>query len=185
MYWMWWKRRIIILLTTKEGRKAGETFHGIDLVLCFSFPDNKNPCHLSEAPGPCRGLLSRYYYDSKSQQCKHFFYGGCFGNANNFRSMAECHAKCQSPGRSFFLDTTSTVLKAWKMKSFLQIIGWAKTFFFAGIDEWLTTWHMIVWSKKAKIKRVTVQWPLIIFRQAWNQVVETFWNWLRKQQVAF
>lgn len=119
------------------GRKEGESFHGIDfsLVLCFSFPDNKNPCHLSEAPGPCRGLLSRYYYDSKSQQCTHFFYGGCFGNANNFRSTAECQAKCQSPGRSICLDTTSTVLKAWKMMSFLNKMGWAKTFFFAVIDE--------------------------------------------------
>ncbi|XP_029314632.1 tissue factor pathway inhibitor a [Cottoperca gobio] len=59
--------------------------------------DDKNPCHLSEAPGPCRGLLTRYFFDSTSQQCKHFFYGGCFGNANNFRGMAECQAKCQSP----------------------------------------------------------------------------------------
>ena len=65
----------------------------------LSFPDDKNPCHLDEAPGPCRGLLTRYFFDSGSQQCKHFFYGGCFGNANNFRSMAECQAKCLNPGR--------------------------------------------------------------------------------------
>ncbi|KAI3356527.1 hypothetical protein L3Q82_017733, partial [Scortum barcoo] len=58
---------------------------------------DKNPCHLAEAPGPCRGLLVRYFFDSRSQQCKQFFYGGCFGNANNFRSMQECQAKCQSP----------------------------------------------------------------------------------------
>lgn len=142
LYWMGCKKRIIILLTTpqsdrKERRKAVESFHGFDfsLVLCFSFPENKNPCHLSEAPGPCRGLLSRYYYDSKSQQCKHFFYGGCFGNANNFRSMVECQAKCQSPGTSICLDTTSPVLKAWKMMSFLNKMGWAITFFFAVIDE--------------------------------------------------
>uniref|UniRef100_H3BWP7 Tissue factor pathway inhibitor n=1 Tax=Tetraodon nigroviridis TaxID=99883 RepID=H3BWP7_TETNG len=74
--------------------------------------NNKTPCHLSEAPGPCRGLLSRYFYDSRSQQCKHFFYGGCFGNANNFRSMAECQAKCQSPGRSGCLDVALMTLKA-------------------------------------------------------------------------
>ncbi|XP_028249748.1 tissue factor pathway inhibitor a isoform X2 [Parambassis ranga] len=59
--------------------------------------DDKNPCHLAEAPGPCRGLLSRYFFDSESGQCKHFFYGGCFGNANNFRSMADCQARCQNP----------------------------------------------------------------------------------------
>ncbi|KAF0026144.1 hypothetical protein F2P81_020881 [Scophthalmus maximus] len=61
--------------------------------------NDKNPCHLQEAPGPCRGLVTRYFFDSKSQQCKQFFYGGCFGNANNFRSMAECQAKCQSPAK--------------------------------------------------------------------------------------
>ncbi|XP_034417559.1 tissue factor pathway inhibitor a isoform X2 [Cyclopterus lumpus] len=59
--------------------------------------DDKNPCHLAEAPGPCRGLLTRYFFDSNTQRCMHFFYGGCFGNANNFRSMSECQAKCQSP----------------------------------------------------------------------------------------
>ncbi|XP_029937269.1 tissue factor pathway inhibitor a isoform X2 [Myripristis murdjan] len=58
---------------------------------------DKNPCHLAEAPGPCRGLVTRYFFDSESQECKHFFYGGCFGNANNFRSMAECQAKCMNP----------------------------------------------------------------------------------------
>ncbi|XP_008327258.1 tissue factor pathway inhibitor a isoform X2 [Cynoglossus semilaevis] len=59
--------------------------------------DGKDPCHLPEAPGPCRGLLKRYLFDSKDQQCRTFFYGGCFGNANNFKTMAECQAKCQNP----------------------------------------------------------------------------------------
>uniref|UniRef100_A0A671WA73 Tissue factor pathway inhibitor n=1 Tax=Sparus aurata TaxID=8175 RepID=A0A671WA73_SPAAU len=61
--------------------------------------EDKNPCHLDEAPGPCRGLVTRYLFDSRSQQCRHFFYGGCFGNANNFRSMAECQAKCLNPAK--------------------------------------------------------------------------------------
>ncbi|XP_035764919.1 amyloid-like protein 2 [Neolamprologus brichardi] len=57
----------------------------------------KNPCHLPQAPGPCRGLVSRFFFDSSSQECKQFYYGGCFGNANNFRTMAECQAKCLNP----------------------------------------------------------------------------------------
>ncbi|XP_041663351.1 tissue factor pathway inhibitor a [Cheilinus undulatus] len=65
-------------------------------AMCYVSED-KNPCHLPEAPGPCRGLVTRYFFDTKSQQCKHFFYGGCFGNANNFRSMAQCQEKCQNP----------------------------------------------------------------------------------------
>ncbi|KAF7216223.1 tissue factor pathway inhibitor a [Nothobranchius furzeri] len=59
--------------------------------------DDKNPCHLPEAPGPCRGLVNRYFFDRETQQCKRFFYGGCFGNANNFRRLPECQARCQNP----------------------------------------------------------------------------------------
>lgn len=69
-------------------------------LLLLGFLDDKDPCHLEEAAGPCRGLVSRYFFDSRSQQCRHFYYGGCFGNANNFRSMAECQAKCPNPGGS-------------------------------------------------------------------------------------
>ncbi|XP_019897043.1 tissue factor pathway inhibitor a isoform X5 [Esox lucius] len=64
--------------------------------MCLVSAD-KSPCHLEEAPGPCRGLVSRYFFDSRSKECKHFYYGGCFGNANNFRSMKECQARCQNP----------------------------------------------------------------------------------------
>uniref|UniRef100_A0A3B5M841 Tissue factor pathway inhibitor n=1 Tax=Xiphophorus couchianus TaxID=32473 RepID=A0A3B5M841_9TELE len=61
--------------------------------------DDKNPCHLPEAPGPCRGFLKRFFFDSQTQQCRHFYYGGCFGNANNFRSMADCQQRCLNTGQ--------------------------------------------------------------------------------------
>ncbi|XP_051565112.1 tissue factor pathway inhibitor a isoform X2 [Myxocyprinus asiaticus] len=56
--------------------------------------ENKNPCHLEDEPGPCRGMVPRYFFDGKSQECKQFFYGGCFGNANNFKTIKECQARC-------------------------------------------------------------------------------------------
>ncbi|XP_072290428.1 carboxypeptidase inhibitor SmCI-like isoform X2 [Eucyclogobius newberryi] len=58
--------------------------------------EDKDPCQLPEAPGPCRGLVSRFLFDHEVQSCRHFFYGGCFGNANNFRTMNECKTRCQS-----------------------------------------------------------------------------------------
>ncbi len=91
-----------ILANTQPGMKSLLSFLFLLLFYyCsfFAFPDDKNPCHLAEAPGPCRGLVMRYFFDSNTQQCKHFFYGGCFGNANNFRSLAQCQAKCLNPGR--------------------------------------------------------------------------------------
>ncbi|XP_029981701.1 tissue factor pathway inhibitor-like isoform X2 [Sphaeramia orbicularis] len=57
---------------------------------------DKNPCGLPEAAGPCRGLVKRYFFDTRTEQCRPFFYGGCFGNANNFRSMSACQARCHS-----------------------------------------------------------------------------------------
>ncbi|XP_022596980.1 tissue factor pathway inhibitor-like isoform X2 [Seriola dumerili] len=95
--------------------------------------EDKSPCHLPEAPGPCRGLVKRYFFDSKSQQCNHFFYGGCFGNANNFRSMAECQAKCQNPVKPTkapevhtqparkFMDVQPTMLTGEMLVSELQV----------------------------------------------------------------
>ncbi|KAG1939047.1 tissue factor pathway inhibitor [Pimephales promelas] len=59
--------------------------------------EDKSPCHLEDEPGPCRGLVPRFFFDFKSQECKRFFYGGCYGNANNFKTIKECHERCQ-PG---------------------------------------------------------------------------------------
>ncbi|XP_051762850.1 tissue factor pathway inhibitor a isoform X1 [Ctenopharyngodon idella] len=56
--------------------------------------EDKSPCRLEDEPGPCRGLVPRYFFDFKSQECKRFFYGGCFGNANNFRTVRDCHERC-------------------------------------------------------------------------------------------
>jgi hypothetical protein len=35
------------------------------------------------------------YFDVKKNKCKKFNYGGCEGNANNFKKKAECREKCK------------------------------------------------------------------------------------------
>ncbi|XP_061082862.1 tissue factor pathway inhibitor a isoform X2 [Conger conger] len=62
-------------------------------MMCIVKPD-KTPCHLDEEPGPCRGLVPRYFFSRSHGECQRFFYGGCFGNANNFRTREECEARC-------------------------------------------------------------------------------------------
>ena len=46
------------------------------------------------APGRCLAAKPRVYFDSSDGQCKDFIYGGCEGNANNFRNKEECEELC-------------------------------------------------------------------------------------------
>ncbi|XP_040908528.1 tissue factor pathway inhibitor 2 [Toxotes jaculatrix] len=51
-------------------------------------------CLLQMDEGPCRGEIERYYYNTITQKCEIFYYGGCEGNANNFKSYQECQKTC-------------------------------------------------------------------------------------------
>ncbi|KAM4873801.1 tissue factor pathway inhibitor 2 [Thomomys bottae] len=59
-------------------------------------PTGKNPqiCLLPPDQGLCRALLPRYHYDRHTQTCQAFFYGGCYGNANNFHTLEDCEDAC-------------------------------------------------------------------------------------------
>uniref|UniRef100_A0A8C4TKD9 Tissue factor pathway inhibitor n=2 Tax=Erpetoichthys calabaricus TaxID=27687 RepID=A0A8C4TKD9_ERPCA len=58
--------------------------------------NKKDACKLDEDPGPCRGLITRYFYDVRRQQCEKFLYGGCLGNGNNFRTLQDCWESCSN-----------------------------------------------------------------------------------------
>jgi hypothetical protein len=51
-------------------------------------------CSLPAVVGHCRAAHSRWYFSAASGQCETFTYGGCGGNANNFRSEDDCKAAC-------------------------------------------------------------------------------------------
>jgi len=51
-------------------------------------------CELPKEPGPCKGAFPRWFFNSKSDLCKKFTYGGCNGNANNFMMKNECVNMC-------------------------------------------------------------------------------------------
>ncbi|KRZ12822.1 Papilin [Trichinella zimbabwensis] len=54
----------------------------------------RNPCMHPKDPGPCNEHHQRWFFDSASQSCQQFIYGGCGGNGNNFKSHSMCTAKC-------------------------------------------------------------------------------------------
>ncbi|KAK3753499.1 hypothetical protein QZH41_018000, partial [Actinostola sp. cb2023] len=51
-------------------------------------------CKLRKVVGPCRAAFRRFYYDNTRKACRHFTYGGCQGNGNNFDKKEDCDNLC-------------------------------------------------------------------------------------------
>ncbi|XP_046877562.1 low-density lipoprotein receptor-related protein 11 [Hypomesus transpacificus] len=51
-------------------------------------------CSLAPVVGPCKGTFPRWFYDAVAGVCKHFIYGGCKGNHNNFLQETDCINEC-------------------------------------------------------------------------------------------
>ncbi|XP_072109534.1 tissue factor pathway inhibitor 2 [Mobula birostris] len=51
-------------------------------------------CQLPPEIGICRAFLTRYFYNITTGMCEQFVYGGCYGNANNFRDITSCQMEC-------------------------------------------------------------------------------------------
>ncbi|XP_034643473.1 BPTI/Kunitz domain-containing protein-like [Trachemys scripta elegans] len=62
--------------------------------LCSAPPDF---CQLGPDIGPCKAWVPRLFYNSSSQHCELFIYGGCQGNPNNFAEEEECLQACGPP----------------------------------------------------------------------------------------
>ena len=64
---------------------------GPDFVRCL---DPDNVCSLEPETGPCRGGFRKFFYNSTTDQCELFIYGGCGGNDNRFDTRSECISAC-------------------------------------------------------------------------------------------
>lgn len=60
-------------------------------------------CSEQAETGPCRAMISRWYFDVTEGKCAPFFYGGCGGNRNNFDTEEYCMAVCGSVSKWIFL----------------------------------------------------------------------------------
>ncbi|BFZ03061.1 hypothetical protein BsWGS_06100 [Bradybaena similaris] len=68
------------------------TFEECEQACIQKTPDNI--CALKSEKGNCKSMLFRYYYNSDTQMCGEFIYGGCGGNENNFETLDECESRC-------------------------------------------------------------------------------------------
>jgi len=53
-----------------------------------------DPCTQPKETGRCRARFDRFYYNSETNECSAFTYGGCEGNGNNFQTKQLCESKC-------------------------------------------------------------------------------------------
>ncbi|XP_017062546.1 papilin isoform X2 [Drosophila ficusphila] len=54
----------------------------------------KDICEIPAEVGECANYVSNWYYDTKDQTCRQFYYGGCGGNENRFPTEESCLARC-------------------------------------------------------------------------------------------
>ncbi|XP_076444542.1 papilin-like isoform X1 [Babylonia areolata] len=53
-----------------------------------------DPCQQPKNPGLCKARIPKYYYDSTAKKCLLFYYGGCHGNDNRFKTKNACKQAC-------------------------------------------------------------------------------------------
>ncbi|KAG9336785.1 hypothetical protein JZ751_003133 [Albula glossodonta] len=64
---------------------------------CYFIPNSavQPACSQAHTAGPCSDWTARFYYDPAKGDCVHFWYGGCYGNSNNFATKEECLQECR------------------------------------------------------------------------------------------
>lgn len=51
-------------------------------------------CTLPPVTGLCEAFIPSFFYNSTSEKCEEFVYGGCGGNGNRFATVKECNKTC-------------------------------------------------------------------------------------------
>ena len=73
-----------------------------------------DPCFLPMEIGPCQSFDSRWYFNADKGHCIEFFFGGCDGNTNNFKTKYECEKMCIG-------DTSGNVILFFALSLFFLI----------------------------------------------------------------
>ncbi|XP_054726012.1 papilin isoform X2 [Anastrepha obliqua] len=55
----------------------------------------KDVCEIPAEVGACTDYTAMWYYDTKDERCRQFYYGGCGGNENKFPTEEACLQRCE------------------------------------------------------------------------------------------
>ncbi|KAM6936028.1 LOW QUALITY PROTEIN: collagen alpha-6(VI) chain [Lycodopsis pacificus] len=60
---------------------------------------SKDSCLLREDRGSCQDYIMMWFFDSQQKECSRFWFGGCGGNENRFKTQEECENLCVTKSR--------------------------------------------------------------------------------------
>ncbi|CAL8248632.1 unnamed protein product [Lota lota] len=66
---------------------------------CFQTCVTHNACFLGQEVGPCQNYTMSWSFDSEQSECTRFWYGGCGGNSNRFKTQEDCEILCLTRSR--------------------------------------------------------------------------------------
>ncbi|XP_031735327.1 kunitz-type serine protease inhibitor bitisilin-3 [Anarrhichthys ocellatus] len=55
---------------------------------------SKDSCLLSQDQGSCQNYTMMWFFDSQQKECSRFWFGGCGGNENRFKTQEDCENLC-------------------------------------------------------------------------------------------
>ncbi|XP_026579467.1 kunitz/BPTI-like toxin [Pseudonaja textilis] len=87
-----WKGGAEEIRVLPQGRETKEP--RLEPLAWWGFSRGGSFCYLPADPRTCKINASAFYYNSASNSCQEFLYGGCKGNSNRFETKSECHHTC-------------------------------------------------------------------------------------------
>ncbi|XP_075128120.1 thrombin inhibitor hemalin-like [Leptodactylus fuscus] len=63
-------------------------------LFVFHLTEVPEICRMKPDPGLCLAYMNRFAFNLTTMNCENFIYGGCGGNANNFKDEASCLETC-------------------------------------------------------------------------------------------
>ncbi|XP_068425550.1 collagen alpha-6(VI) chain-like [Clinocottus analis] len=92
---------VVHTLTRGDGQRFVSEFNDPDLLPSPVLTDfvSKERCLLVQDQGGCQNYTMMWFFDNQQKECSRFWFGGCGGNENRFKTQDECETICATKSR--------------------------------------------------------------------------------------
>lgn len=127
-----------------------------------------DPCLLKPDPGYCKAAFPRYYFESSTQSCASFTWGGC-GGQMPFETMESCRTACEKASNPGLLERLDAGLEQWQSSKVAQGGAYSYTIEF---QSWVGFGHRtrVDVKKNQVVERYFTSWNREGVRtKAWSE----------------